>query len=125
MKKTTTKNKTKFSKVSDPPLDMGLFVVFCFCGFPEGLFFLYVWFSRWFCWFCKNFREHQKNKNKKTYPRVSLKPLKTLFLLVVPNVLLVFCGLILYVWLSRRICWFCKNLRENQKVKTKQKHIQG
>ena len=140
-------------------------------------FLWYFWFSRRFCWFCKNLRENQKNK-KKTYPRVSLKPLNTLFvwlflmfcwfslvffcicgylegfvgfvktfgkttknketkniskgesetfknlvLFVVPNVCLVFFGFLLYVWFSRGIFWFCKNLRENQT--NKKQHIQG
>ena len=43
-------------------------------------FLWYFWFSRRFCWFCKNLRENQKNKkNKKTYPRVGLKPFKKMF----------------------------------------------
>ena len=75
---------------------------------------MYFWFSRRFFWFCKNLRENQKNKKTNPYPRVGLKPLKTLFLLVFPNVSLVVFGFLLYFWFSRGICWFCKNLRENQ-----------
>ena len=37
----------------------------------------------------QNLLENQQKQKKKTYPRVSLKPLKTL-----------------YVWFSRRFCWF-------------------
>ena len=58
-------------------------------GFPKVFcvffgFILYCWFSLMFFRFSKNLRENQKNK-KKTYSRVGLKPLKCLFLLVVPK----------------------------------------
>ena len=50
-------------------------VFFGIVGFPEGFFDV-----------LKNLRENQQN----TYPRVGLKPLKTLFLLVFPKVFLCF-----------------------------------
>ena len=71
--------KTKFLKVSDPPLDMYFF-----------------WFSRTFLENKKqpsgkpktnkpkNLRENQTNKTEKTYPRVDMKPLKTLFIVCFP-----------------------------------------
>ena len=63
-------------------------------------------------------------KTKQTYPRVGLKPLTTLCFGFVLMCLLVFFGFLWYFWLSRRICWFCKNHRENQQNK-KQTHFQG
>ena len=61
----------------------------------------------------KNLRENQKKTRK--YPRVGLKPLKTLFVFVFPNVCFVFFGVILYCWFSLMFFLFSKNLRENQK----------
>ena len=48
-----------------------------FWVFPKVVvcFLWYFGFSRRFFWFCKNLRENPK----KTYPRVGLKPLETLF----------------------------------------------
>ena len=60
--KTFGKTKqTKLLKVSYPPLDM-------FFGFPEG-----------FCKTKKTFEKTNKHKKTNPYPRVGLKPLKTLF----------------------------------------------
>ena len=89
-------------------------VFFCMFGFLEG-----------FVGFVKTFGKTNTTKKTNPYPRVSLKPLNTLFFFVFPNVCLVFFGFLLYVWFSRRICWFCKNLRENQNNNKKRNHIQG
>ena len=85
--------------------------------------FLFVWLSRLFllfwcsqtfvCLFCKTFGKTKKQKkNKKTYPRVGLKPLNTLFF-GFPEGVLVFFGFLWYLWFSWRFFWFSKNLREN------------
>ena len=110
----------------------------CFKGFRPtlkyGFVFFIVWFSlmcfcvfvfRIFVNFLKTFGKTKKtnNNNNKQYPRVGLKPLKTVLLLVFPKVVLVFFGFLLYVWFSLTFVWFSKNLRENQK--NKKKHIQG
>ena len=71
------KKKTTLLKVSDPRLDV-------------GLFFLFFWLSLMFCWFCKNLRENRKNKKQKKYPRVGLKPLKTLLFCCFPEGCLLF-----------------------------------
>ena len=74
-----TFGKTKkhiFLKVSDPPLDMDLFLLF-------------FWFSRRFLQNKQNIRENQTTTKTKPYPRVGLKHLKTLFF-----------------WFSRRFLWF-------------------
>ena len=93
--------------------------MFCLVFFGFLWFSLYFWFARGIFWFCKNLRENQTKK--KTYPRVSLKPLKTCFLglfLMSFGFSLVFVGFLLYFWFSRGICWFCKDLRENPPKKT-------
>ena len=92
--------KTKLLKVSDPPLDM-------FFGFPEGFYKTNKTFGN-------------TNKNKQTtnpYPRVGLKPLRTLFF-GFPEAFFGFLWL-LYFWFSRRVFWFSKNLRENKKTISK------
>ena len=68
-------------------------VFFGMLGFPEGLFGVLKTLGK----------TNKKQTNKKTYPRVGLKPLKTL-----------------YVWFSRMFVWFSKNLRENQQKTNKQ-----
>ena len=68
-------------------------VFFCMFGFPEGFL------------FSKNLRG-KKRKQKKTYPRVGLKHLKTLVSLVV------FC-----MFGCQSVFWLSKNLRENQQTK--------
>ena len=84
-------NTAKFLKVSDPPLDMGLVVlfvfavflkVFCCFGFPDGLFSCLKPSGK------PTKSEKQTNKTN-PYPRVGLKPLTTL------------C-----CWFSRMLFWF-------------------
>ena len=91
----------KCSKVSDPPLDM------------------FVFLKKSFCWVSLRFKTTTKHifgktanikttfgKTTKTYPRVGLKPLKTL-LFGFPYVLF---GVLLYVWFSQIFVGFLKTI---------------
>jgi len=60
-----------------------------FSGFPEGFF-----------GFLKTFGKTENQTRPNPYPRVGLKPLKTLFL-VFPKVCLVVFGFLWYFWFSR------------------------
>ena len=136
--KTFGKTQNTYPRVRLKPLTTLLFLFFLMFLFVVVFFgfHLYLWFSRMICWLCKNLRENpnnkqtqKKTKTKKTYPRVRLKPLKTLFFwlfLMFVWFSLVF-GFLLYVWFFGMTCWFCKNFRENHKQQKKQKetHIQG
>ena len=65
----------------------------------------------------KTFGKTNKTKQQNPYPRVSLKPLKTVLVWLFLMFVLAFFGFLWYCWFSRRIFWFCKNLRENQTTK--------
>ena len=73
----------------------------------------------------KNLRENQQNKNNKPISKGESETFKNCVFLVVPNGCLVFFGFLLYLWCSRRILWFCKNLRKNQKDKQKKNISKG
>ena len=118
-------NKQPFPRVGLKPLTTLFFFCFCFpkvvlvvfgiVGFPGSLF-----------GFLKTFGKTNKTTTRKnTYPRVGLKPLNTLFVLVVPKVVWVFFGVLWYFWFSRICVWFSKNLMEHQQNKQDQTHIQG
>ena len=88
-KRKPTKTKTTFGKTKNkvfkgcrPTLGYG-FVFFVLLVLPN--YFLFFWCSLMFFWFSKK----PSGKPNKTYPRVGLKPLKTLFF-----------------WFSRRFFWF-------------------
>ena len=95
----------------------------CFCCFPERVLVLFVfsfvfWFSRMFVWFTKHLRKNKKKQKRKTnpYPRLGLKPLKTLlFLRFFPDVVLCFIWFYFVCLVFPTVFWFSKNLRENQK----------
>ena len=103
-KQTFGKTKTtNCLKVSDPPLDMGLFVFLLFLlGFPGSCF-----------WFCK--RPSGKPTTNKTNPisKGGSETFNNFVFWVFPKVVLVFFGFFLYCWLSLMFVWFYKNLREN------------
>ena len=114
------KQTNPYPRVSLKPLNT------LFCWFSECVvvFFGVRWCSLVFLVFsnlCVGFVKKAFGKTSKTnktnpYPRVGLKPFKNCVFLVVPNVLLVFFGCLLYLWFSRRMFWFCTNLRENNKT---------
>ena len=120
-----TTNKHKVFKGFRPTLGYVFLFLFWFSRRYFWCSLVFLFFSKVFFWFCKNFRENQTTKQTNPYPRVSLKPLKTLLFVFVPNVLFVFFGFLLYCWFSLRCFWFCKKLSGNQKNKKKQTHIQG
>ena len=79
---------------------------------------MYFWFSRRICWFCKNLRENQKNKKNKPISKGGSETFKNFVFLVVPNVLLVFFGFLLYCWFYRVIfCFFLKTFGKTKKQK--------
>ena len=93
------------------------FVFFCIFGFIKGFV----------CVFFKNVRENLKTKSINPYPRVGLKPLKTLFLLFSRRFCLVFFGFLLYLLFSQMFVHFCcLTFGETETPPpTKTKHIQG
>ena len=80
-------------------------VFFGIFGFPEGFF-----------GFLKSFGKTKKNKQKKYISKGESETFKNFVVLVVPNIILVFFGFLLYFWFSQRFCWFSKILRENKKT---------
>ena len=88
---------------------------------------LYCWFSRKvFVGFVKTFGKTKQTKKTNQYPRVGLKPLKTLFFLFSLCFFFVFfVGFRLYVWFYRRFFGFVKTFGKTNKNKNKQTHIQG
>ena len=75
----TNKQNNTYPRVGLKPLTTVLFSRM-FCVFFFG-FILYCWFSIIFYLFSKNLRENQQqHKQPNPYPRVGLKPLKTMFL---------------------------------------------
>ena len=120
-----TKQTTKtnpYPRVGLKPLKTCFFVyslyLFVFFGFLW-----YCWFSRRFFWFCKNLRENKQTKKTNPYPRVGLKPVKTVCFVVFPKVV---CGFLVFSFvflIFSKVFWFSKNLRGNQQQQ--KKHIQG
>ena len=88
-------------------------VFFGIFGFPEGFF-----------GFLKTFGKTKKTNKTKPISKGGSETFKNFVLLVFPKVFLVFFGFLWYFWFSRRFFWFSKNLRENQKNKQDQTHIQ-
>ena len=101
--------KTKFLKVSDPPLDM-LFFCFHECCFVFAVFPKVFWFS-------KNLRENNKKQKNKPISKGGSETFKKNVFVGFPEGFLGFLWFSLFCLVFPMVFWFSNNLRENKQNK--------